>query len=269
MLAAGFAVVVIWGALNLVFRDWRAKYRERAAYGNAMVVPVINPLEKLVPPGVDAGLWREAVGQTRALLTTVIGSNLLDLRDMERLRGEIQQTVERAMAQPATACLELAGVWDSITERGEFLLRDSRSATGERHARPCALPSYAETRVVPAIDAFDGIVPAGVDSADWREAVHQTRAMLLAVVGSGNFSVAQLRVLRIELDQQVARARAQPDIAVTILATIWNEGTAALESLARAGRSPSNSRHPRPKILSPGPTPHKPAEPAPQANSQN
>ena len=33
VLAAGMTVLVIWGTLYLVFRDWRAKYRERALYG--------------------------------------------------------------------------------------------------------------------------------------------------------------------------------------------------------------------------------------------
>jgi hypothetical protein len=249
VLAAGFTVLVIWGALNLLFRDWRARYRERAAYGAAMVLPAINPLAKLAPPGVDASTWRNAVGDTRSLLTTVIGSNLLNLREMEGLRTEIQQIVQRAQAQPGTACLELAAIWDSIGERGEFLLADSRSATGERHTRPRLLPSYGQTRVVPALDALDGIVPPGVSTADWHDAVERTRALFLTVTNSGRLSIAELRTLRAELDAEVARACAHPNQAVAILTTTWNQASRAFQSWSNQGANSGRIAHPKPKIL--------------------
>ena len=44
VLVAGLTVLVIWGTLFLVFRDWRARYRERALYGATQVVPPIDRL---------------------------------------------------------------------------------------------------------------------------------------------------------------------------------------------------------------------------------
>ena len=143
VLAAGATVLLIWGTLYLVFRDWRARYRERALYGATQVVPAIDPLRTVVPPGVDLVAWRDAIDQTRAMLITVTGSNLLDIKDMDRLRVELSQHVRRACDQPATALGELAEVWDQVADRGEFLLRDSRSLSGQRHPRPKILPPRA------------------------------------------------------------------------------------------------------------------------------
>jgi hypothetical protein len=140
VLAAGMTVLLIWGTLYLIFRDWRAKYRERAQYGVTQVVPAIEPLRDVTPPGVDMALWRDAVDQTHAMLITVTGSNLLDVNDMNELRSELAQHVRRACAQPVTALSELAEIWNNVADRGEFLLRDSRSLSGDRHPRPKILP---------------------------------------------------------------------------------------------------------------------------------
>lgn len=141
VIVAGLAVLVLWGVLYLVFRDWRARYRERAAYGVGQVVPAIDPMAEFVPPGVDPVAWRGAVSQTRAMLVTVTASNLLGIGEMRALRDELDQVVVRARARPETAVTELAGVWDAMAERAEFLLRDSRSLTGDRHPRPKILPA--------------------------------------------------------------------------------------------------------------------------------
>ncbi len=102
VLAAGMTVLLVWGTLYLFFRDWRAKYRERALYGTTRVVSVIEPLRPLLPPRVDPVAWRDAVDQTRAMLLTVTSSNLLDVKAMEALRIELVQHVRRACGQPAT-----------------------------------------------------------------------------------------------------------------------------------------------------------------------
>ena len=140
VLMAGLALLLIWGILFLVFRDWRAKYRERALYGATQVVPAIDRLRSMVPPDVDLAVWRDAVDQTRAMLTTVTGSNLLDVKDMDKLRAELDQHVDRATDNPETAVRELALIWDEIADRGEFLFNDSRSLSGLRHPRPKVLP---------------------------------------------------------------------------------------------------------------------------------
>jgi hypothetical protein len=144
VLLAGLIVLLVWGTLYLLFRDWRAKYRERAFYGTTHVIPTIEPLRPLLPPKVDPDAWREAVDQTRAMLVTVTSSNLLDVKAIDALRIELTQHVRRAVGRPSTAVEELAEIWNEVADRGEFLFRDSRSLSGERHPRPKILPPRAE-----------------------------------------------------------------------------------------------------------------------------
>lgn len=141
VLVAGIVILLIWGTLYLVFRDWRAKHRERSLYGTTQVVPAIEPLRPLLPPGVDPVAWHDAIDQTRAMLLTVTGSNLLDIKAMDALRVELDRHVRRACTEPATAVDELAAIWNEVADRGEFLFRDSRSLSGERHPRPKILPA--------------------------------------------------------------------------------------------------------------------------------
>jgi hypothetical protein len=136
VLVAGITLVVIWAILYVIFIDWRAKYRARAAYGATHVVAALDPLETIVPPDVPPDDWRDAVARTRAMLTMVTGSNLLDRKEMETLRAELDQFAARAAAHPETGPRELAGIWDLVTERGEFLFRDNRASEGARHRRP-------------------------------------------------------------------------------------------------------------------------------------
>ena len=140
MIVAGITVLLIWGALYLIFREWRAKYRERAAYGLTQVVPAIDPLAEITPPSLDPIAWRDAVQQTHAMLVTVTGSNLLDVAEMRQLRAELDQAVARARTRPETALGELAAIWNVQADRAEFLFKDSRSASGDRHPRPKILP---------------------------------------------------------------------------------------------------------------------------------
>jgi hypothetical protein len=140
VLVAGITVLLIWGALYLIFHEWRAKYRERAAYGLTRVVPVIDPLAEIAPPSLDPIAWRDAVRQTHAMLVTVTSSNLLDVAEMRQLREELDQAVAQARNHPETALGELAAIWNVQADRAEFLLKDSRSASGDRHPRPKVLP---------------------------------------------------------------------------------------------------------------------------------
>jgi hypothetical protein len=140
VLGACLIVLLIWGTLFLVFRDWRARYRQRALYGSTHVLPAIDRLRSVMPPDVDTAQWHDAVDQTRAMLTTVTGSNLLDVHDMDKLRAELDQHFARASDRPETAVRELALIWDEIADRGEFLFNDSRSLSGIRHPRPKLLP---------------------------------------------------------------------------------------------------------------------------------
>jgi hypothetical protein len=253
VIVAVLAVLVIWGLLYAVFREWRARYRVRAAYGASQVVPAIDPLAEVIPPGIDPAKWRDAVDRTHAMLLTVTGSNLLGLAEMRDLRDELDRTVFRARARPETAVDELAAVWDDMSERGEFLLKDTRPLKEDRHPRPGILPSYGKDRVAPALDPLAGLDPPGVTPQLWRDAVARTRALLLDVTAARTISILRMQDLRRELDQAVARARAHPESAVDELAAVWD----ALDRYARAfspDRKPEGRGHTRPAIF----PPHRP-----------
>ncbi len=140
MLASGLVLLAIWGTLYLLFRDWRARYHKRALYGVSYVVPAIDPMARLEPPDVAPEAWRDAVAQTKSMLLTVTSSNLLDENQMRELQTELEGAAERSVADPKRAVTELATIWNTIADRGEFLLKDSRSADGVRHPRPKILP---------------------------------------------------------------------------------------------------------------------------------
>jgi len=140
VLVSGLVLLTIWGMLYLLFRDWRARYHKRALYGASYVVPAIDPMTRLEPPDVPPGAWRDAVAQTRSMLLTVTSSNLLDEKQMRELRTELEGAATRSLAHPKRAVTELATIWNNIADRGEFLLKDTRSLSGERHPRPKILP---------------------------------------------------------------------------------------------------------------------------------
>ncbi len=100
VVVAVIGVVICGGLLSLAFREWRVRYRQRAEFGAAQVAPAIDVLAGVVPPGMDAARWRDAVGRTHAMLLTVTGSNLLGLAEMQALRDEIDRLVARARHAP-------------------------------------------------------------------------------------------------------------------------------------------------------------------------
>src|SRR5262249_28292252 len=161
---------------------------------------------------------------------TVTASNLLGIEEMRSLRGELDRAAERAHVHPDTAIAELAAVWDDMAERGEFLLRDTRSLKGDRHPRPEILPSYGADRVAPALDSLDALKPPGVKVDRWHDALHRTRALVLDIAESRLISTMRMKDLRRELDRAAARAQEHPDSAVAELATVW-------DSLSRSGQS--------------------------------
>jgi hypothetical protein len=249
VVVAVLSVLMIWGVFALVFREWRIRYRDRAIYGVTEVVPAIDPLAAIVPPGVDPITWRDAVSRTHALLVTVTASNLLDVKQMGELRAELDAVVARAREQPDTARAELTALWDALAERAEFLFKDSRSRDGDRHPRPKVLPSYGAAQVVPALDLIAEIVPPNIDPDAWRNAVGRTRALLLMVTDSNLLGVSQMKLLRGQLDEIVARTRAHPEIGLAELARVWDALADRAGSLLKDNRFPGSDRHPRPKIL--------------------
>ena len=146
VLLAVVAILVLWGSLYLLFRDWRARYQARASFGATQVAPVIDSIREMVPYGVDAQVWRDAVRETHEMLTAVTGSNLLSLAQMKSLREELEQIVSRVRAHPETAREELAGVWNNMADRAEFVLKDGGSGHRKERPRPAILPPRPETK---------------------------------------------------------------------------------------------------------------------------
>jgi hypothetical protein len=244
------AVLVVWGSLYAVFREWRARYRVRAAYGAEQVAPAVDSFLDITPPGVDPTRWPDAVTRTHAMLVTITGSNLLGLSEMQDLRAELDRAVARARAHPDAAVAELAAIWDDMSERGEFLLKDTRSLTGDRHPRPEILPSYGADRVAPALDPLGDMTPAGVDADRWHDAVARTRALVLEVTSSRLISTKRMKDLRTDLDSAVASARAHPDSAVKELAGLWDALYRYCQTLFMDRKSASEG-HVRPEIFPP------------------
>jgi hypothetical protein len=151
VLGAGVVMLLLWAILFLAFREWRARYRERARFGAVAVAPAIDGFNEVDPPGVDPISWREAVRDAHDMIRTVTGSNLLSRAQMEALRDELTAAVSRSRARPETAVAELAGVWDAMTDRAEFLLKEGasgrrRGATRSRGRRkPREGPGHAAT----------------------------------------------------------------------------------------------------------------------------
>jgi hypothetical protein len=141
VLLAALVIAMLWGVLFVTFRQWRSRYFERAAYGAKHVAPAIDGMAAIDPPGVARDDWEDAIRRTHALIVTVTDSNLLSIGQMNDLRAELNQTVERSLKRPETALDELAHVWNTLAARAAFLFRDTRSTDGRRHIRPAILPA--------------------------------------------------------------------------------------------------------------------------------
>ncbi len=125
-------------------------------------------------------------------------------------------------------------------------------------ARHRARAEFGATRVAPAIDPLAASPPPGVSPLEWRRAVADTRAMLLALTASGFLDEPKMEALRREIAAKVAAAR--PETARTTLAALWDDLERRAGPLIAPDRSPPppNSRHaarhprpPRPKLLGP------------------
>ena len=155
-------VLLLWGGLNLVFRQWRAGYRERAVYGAKVVSEAIEPLAKILPSGevspmvriancagaaaavgmasttdVTPDAWRRAVEQSREMLVALTAANVLDRDQMTELGASVTARVHRAKEHPETARAELAALWDEISDRAGVIV-------DVRHPRPKVLPAKVE-----------------------------------------------------------------------------------------------------------------------------
>jgi len=144
------SVLMLWGGLNLAFRQWRAAYRERAEYGAKVVAGAIDPLADIVPTGdastsipkepLDPKAWRDAVEQTHKMLVALTAANVLDRDGMTKLGASISQRVKRSKDHPETAKKELGELWDEVSNGAGIILE-------KRHPRPSILPPKVQPRV--------------------------------------------------------------------------------------------------------------------------
>jgi hypothetical protein len=121
-----------------------------------------------------------------------------------------------------------------------------------------ALAAYGANRVAPVIDPLAETLPPDVPPTDWRVAVADTHAMLVALTGAGVLDETQMDDLRRDIAARVASAH--PETARQTLADLWNDLEKRAGPLLTSDPipPPKNSRHaarnprpPRPKILGP------------------
>lgn len=106
-------------------------------------------------------------------------------------------------------------------------------------ARVLARAAYGAREVAPTVDPLAQMVPDGVPPGEWRDAVEQTHALLVALTAANLLDQSQMQALRAELAARVAAAR--PETAREVLRSIWDD------MCARAG--PVLARRSRPKVL--------------------
>ena len=154
VIAGVIGILLVWGAVLLGFRAWRAQYEALAAYGATQIAPLVDPLADHTPPGVDPVAWRQSVADTHAMLLALTGSAMLEQPMMETLHSEIAALVARST--PLTAQRELTTLWDNLERKaGPIIAPDLFPPTaGTRHAarhpRP-ARPEILKTKTEPIL----------------------------------------------------------------------------------------------------------------------
>lgn len=132
----------------------------------------------------------------------------------------------------------------------------------EWKARYDALARFGASEVAPAVDPLAQVVPPGVPLDDWRRAVADTHAMLLALTGAGVLDHDRMDQLRRDITDRVARAR--PETALKTLADLWDDLERQAGPLiapdttppANSRQATRNPRPPRPRLLGPPSTNH-------------
>jgi hypothetical protein len=113
-------LLLLWGALYVVFSLWRSGVEERIAFGKSQVAPIVADLAGLEPPGIDREDWRRAVADTEAMLTEVVGTGRMDDSRLQSLRSDLRRRVAQAHQSPESAPEILTGIWDEMARVSPF-----------------------------------------------------------------------------------------------------------------------------------------------------
>jgi hypothetical protein len=147
-------------------------------------------------------------------------------------RARVRDHAHSGRRLVAAGVLTVLALWGGLY----LAFRDWRARVHERIA-------YGTREVAATVDPLIRIAPPDVNPADWRQAVAETRAMLVTLTSANVLGLAEMEGLRAELRDRVARAVARPETASAELAAVWDD------MAARAGHI--LDRHPRPKLLRP------------------
>lgn len=114
-------------------------------------------------------------------------------------------------------------------------------------ARYRELAKYGETQVAPTVEVLSDQIPPGVDPKAWRDAVTDTRSMLVVVTSAGQLDRLKMEALRDDLVKRFADVR--PETALQELGRLWDEMEAKAGPVVT--RKPTRPPYPpdRPKLL--------------------
>ncbi|MEW4566711.1 hypothetical protein AB1L88_02475 [Tautonia sp. JC769] len=118
--AGVIGLLLLWGALYVLFSLWRSGVEERIAIGKTEVASVVAGLADLEPPGIDPTEWRQAVAETEAMLAEVVGTGRMDRSRLRSLRSDLSRRVAEAGRSPGSAAEILAGIWDEMARLTRF-----------------------------------------------------------------------------------------------------------------------------------------------------
>ncbi len=144
VIVAVIALLAIWATMFLVFREWRSRHRELAAFGAREVAPLVDPLAEVSPPDVPPKVWKAAVRDSHDMLVALTASGLLDRPGMEGLRDDLRARFRTTSAP--TAVRDLARLWKDMESRAGPILSGRSSRPPHPPARPSILEDPATSR---------------------------------------------------------------------------------------------------------------------------
>ncbi len=160
-------ILVIWGTIYAIFRDWRTKYYARVtagrAFAEAKLAPIVEPLAEKIPPGVDPKAWEDAIAATSAMLSTLAGSGQMTEIQLAKLASDVSRRIEQAHVETIQA--DLIELWDDMQQGG-----------------PASVVSITRPReLVPTprlVERFAGLRPAKIEESPWLERITRLRNRL-------------------------------------------------------------------------------------------